>query len=140
MQPRVLASLACCERRGEQVVKDWIADNLDSGNVTKESLAGSSSWSSAYVYHTESGKKFFVKLSLGRDISMFKGEALGLQALYGTVLCLEQNLHALSRCCLRQLISPVTDVTPCSNMLCRHKINAYSQDPPFWRSVICARR
>lgn len=75
-------SAALCS--GESVVKDWIADNLDSGKVTKEQLAGSSQWSSAYVYDTESGKKFFVKLSLGRDSSMFKGEALGLQALYGT--------------------------------------------------------
>ena len=85
----------CCEGychgdnayRGEEVVKQWIADNLDGGKVVKESLAGSSSWSSAYVYHTESGKKFFVKLSLGRDSSMFEGEALGLQALYGNIHC-----------------------------------------------------
>lgn len=64
-------------------MKDWIADNLDSGKVTKEQLEGSSQWSSAYVYDTESGKKYFVKLSHGRDSAMFKGEALGLQALYG---------------------------------------------------------
>lgn len=66
-------------------MKDWITNNLDSGKVTKEQLAGSSQWSSAYVYQTENGKKYFVKLSLGRDSSMFKGEALGLQALYGEV-------------------------------------------------------
>ena len=71
--------------RDEDVVKDWITNNLDSGKVTKEQLAGSSQWSSAYVYQTENGKKYFVKLSLGRDSSMFKGEALGLQALYGEV-------------------------------------------------------
>lgn len=64
-------------------MKEWIAENLDSGKVVKESLAGSSSWSSAYTYHTKSGKKFFVKLSPGRDSSMFEGEALGLRALYG---------------------------------------------------------
>ena len=64
-------------------MKDWIAHNLDSGEVVKESMEGSSSWSSAYTYHTESGQKYFVKLSLGRDSSMFEGEALGLQALYG---------------------------------------------------------
>ena len=75
---------ACgCIRRGDQAVKDWIADNLDSGKVVKESMTGSSSWSSAYTYHTENGQKYFVKLSLGRDSSMFEGEALGLQALYG---------------------------------------------------------
>ena len=73
-------------------MKEWIADNLDSGRVVKEKLAGSSSWSSAYVYHTDSGKKFFVKLSQGRDSSMFKGEALGLQALYGTILPLQCHL------------------------------------------------
>lgn len=65
------------------MVKHWIEENLDGGKVVKESLAGSSSWSSAYTYHTESGKKYFVKLSPGRDSSMFEGEALGLQALYG---------------------------------------------------------
>lgn len=69
---------------GQEVVKDWIADNLNSGKVVKESSAGSSSWSSAHIYHTDSGKKFFVKLSQGRDSSMFEGEALGLQALYDT--------------------------------------------------------
>ena len=67
-------------------MKQWIEKNLDGGKVVKESVAGSSSWSSAYTYHTESGKKFFIKLSPGRDSSMFEGEALGLQALYGTYL------------------------------------------------------
>ena len=67
-------------------MKHWIEENLDGGKVVKESLAGSSSWSSAYTYHTESGKKYFVKLSPGRDSSMFEGEALGLQALYGVYL------------------------------------------------------
>ena len=80
------ASRSCGTCRGQDVVKDWIADNLNSGKVVKESSAGSSSWSSAHVYHTDSGKKFFVKLSHGRDSSMFEGEALGLQALYGTIL------------------------------------------------------
>lgn len=51
--------------------------------MTKENFAGSSSWSSAYTYETESGTKYFVKVALGRDKSMFEGEALGLRALYG---------------------------------------------------------
>ena len=51
--------------------------------MTKESFAGSSSWSSAYTYETESGTKYFVKVALGRDKRMFEGEALGLSALYG---------------------------------------------------------
>ena len=51
--------------------------------MAKENFAGSSSWSSAYTYETESGTKYFVKVALGRDKSMFEGEALGLRALYG---------------------------------------------------------
>ena len=51
--------------------------------MTKEKFAGSSSWSSAYTYETESGTKYFAKVALGRDKSMFEGEALGLRALYG---------------------------------------------------------
>ena len=89
-----VATMPSCYCRESSVVKDWIADNLDSGRVVKEKLAGSSSWSSAYVYHTDSGRKFFVKLSQGRDSSMFKGEALGLQALYGTILPLK-SFHAV---------------------------------------------
>ena len=69
--------------RGEEAVKDWIATNLDSGSVTRENFAGSSSWSSAYTYETESGTKYFVKVALGRNQSMFEGEALGLRALHG---------------------------------------------------------
>lgn len=74
--------IANCSKAGE-VVEKWIADNLDGGRVLKQSQAGASSWSSAYVYHTETGQKYFVKHSLNRDSSMFEGEALGLQALYG---------------------------------------------------------
>jgi len=45
---------------------------------------GGSSWSSAYIYQTSSGTSLFVKISRGRDQAMFKGEALGLQAMYDT--------------------------------------------------------
>lgn len=44
---------------------------------------GSSSWSNAYRYETESGQKFFVKEAKGQDAAMFQGEALGLSAMYG---------------------------------------------------------
>ena len=65
-------------------VDDWIEQNLDSGKVVSRNQVSSSSWSSAYVYETESGTKYFVKQSgRGADEGMFKGEALGLQAMYG---------------------------------------------------------
>ncbi|KAL3147712.1 hypothetical protein ABBQ32_002455 [Trebouxia sp. C0010 RCD-2024] len=70
-------------REGE-VIENWIAENLDGGRVVKQSQAGASSWSSAYVYRTQTGKKYFVKVSRNRDSGMFEGEALGLQALYDT--------------------------------------------------------
>lgn len=37
----------------------------------------------SYVYQMTGGQKYFVKLAMGRDEKMFKGEALGLQAMYG---------------------------------------------------------
>jgi fructosamine-3-kinase len=49
-----------------------------------EKFVGGSNWSSAYVYTTQQGKEYFVKLAMGgRDDSMFQGEAQGLQAMYG---------------------------------------------------------
>ncbi|KAG1675279.1 hypothetical protein FOA52_016311 [Chlamydomonas sp. UWO 241] len=63
----------------------WIEKNLpEFGKVTGERLWGGSDWSSAYIYETVSGKHLFVKTALGRDESMFKGEALGLQAMADT--------------------------------------------------------
>lgn len=63
----------------------WIEENMDVGKVTATKFAGGSSWSSAYVYTTESGKKLFVKTALGRDPeAMFKGEAEGLRAMHAT--------------------------------------------------------
>ena len=67
----------------------------------KKSHMGSSSWSSADTYTTDAGKKFFVKVGLGQDVSMFAGEALGLQAMYGahprsdTSLWADTPSHAL---------------------------------------------
>lgn len=34
-------------------------------------------------YELDNGKRLFVKLSTSGDETMFKGEALGLQAMYG---------------------------------------------------------
>ena len=138
MHARTVSWLSHCKARfkntdgcrGEEVVKQWIADNLDGGKVVKESLAGSSSWSSAYVYHTESGKKFFVKLSLGRDSSMFEGEALGLQALYGNHLL---NMTSATTCTPFQSLARMT-------IHCRYQIDADTQDPPLWFTFICSRR
>lgn len=63
----------------------WIEEHMGMGKVTGTSFAGGSSWSSAYVYATESGRKLFVKTALGRDPqSMFRGEAEGLRAVHAT--------------------------------------------------------
>lgn len=67
-------------------IDDWIEQNLDSGKVVSRSQVSSSGWSSAYVYQTDNGTKYFVKQSgSGADKGMFKGEALGLQAMYGEI-------------------------------------------------------
>ena len=69
--------------RGRDAVSGWIEDHLNCGPVVKKSPMGSSSWSSASVYHTESGPKFFVKEARSGGLDMFRGEALGLQAMHG---------------------------------------------------------
>lgn len=74
--------------RAQQVqntAADWIEANLGQGPVVKEKFMSSSNWSSAYMYTTQQGQNFFVKLAMGgRDDSMFQGEAQGLQAMYAT--------------------------------------------------------
>ena len=64
--------------------------NMGGGKVVKRSQAGSSGWSSAYVYTLETGRKLFVKQ--GRDEKMFQGEALGLKAMYGMALAIKMPL------------------------------------------------
>lgn len=66
-------------------IGDWINSVLEYGSVTRSSSLGSSGWSSQYTFETESGKKVFAKIALGEDVVMFKGEALGLSAMYGKV-------------------------------------------------------
>ncbi|KAK9812179.1 hypothetical protein WJX73_002325 [Symbiochloris irregularis] len=70
--------------KSDSPIARWIEANLDCGKVTKESFMSSSSWSNAYRYDTDSGQRFFVKEAKGQDGTMFKGEALGLQAMYDT--------------------------------------------------------
>ncbi|KAK9832886.1 hypothetical protein WJX74_000787 [Apatococcus lobatus] len=65
-------------------IGDWIGSSLEYGSVKKSSSLGSSGWSSQYTYETESGKKVFAKIAFGEDVVMFKGEALGLNAMYDT--------------------------------------------------------
>ncbi|GMH36315.1 hypothetical protein BSKO_04183 [Bryopsis sp. KO-2023] len=60
----------------------WVEANLGTGSVVKSNLFGSSGWSSQYVMETSQGAKYFIKTARGSDESMFKGEALGLQAMY----------------------------------------------------------
>ena len=70
-------------RRAGGAIGHWIEQNLGAGKVTAEKYMGQSSWATSHRYETDSGKKFFVKMARGQDGSMFKGEALGLQAMYG---------------------------------------------------------
>jgi hypothetical protein len=77
---------------------DWIGANLEGGPVVKEKFVGGSNWSSAYVYTTQQGQEYFVKLAMGgRDDSMFQGEAQGLQAMYGewAGVCVRPHKSAL---------------------------------------------
>eukprot|EP00798_Chlamydomonas_sp_ICE-L_P025588 gene25588-11241_t len=75
-------------------IASWIEDNLDSGSVVREESQGSSSWSSASIYETDSGAKYFVKTSRSQDLAMFKGEALGLNAMHDTnTLAVPQVFH-----------------------------------------------
>ncbi|GFR48095.1 hypothetical protein Agub_g9780 [Astrephomene gubernaculifera] len=66
-------------------VTQWVGAHLPGGPVVRECSLGGSGWSSAFVVETQGGQRYFVKTSQGRDDggSMFRGEALGLQALYG---------------------------------------------------------
>ncbi|GLC45811.1 hypothetical protein PLESTM_001782600 [Pleodorina starrii] len=69
---------------GHPAANKWIEEQLGTGPVVKESFVSGSGWSSAYVVETQGGCRYFVKTALGRDEGMFRGEALGLQAMYDT--------------------------------------------------------
>ncbi|GAB4824243.1 hypothetical protein N2152v2_011289 [Parachlorella kessleri] len=70
--------------RAEDAVTQWMEQHLEGGKVAKQAFVGGSGWSSAYTYVMTGGQKYFVKLAMGRDETMFKGEALGLRAMYDT--------------------------------------------------------
>ncbi len=97
-------------RQAERVtctaVSTWMESQLGS-KVVEERRLGGSQWASAYNYVLADGQRLFVKTSRGRDASMFKGEALGLQAMYGA---LEQRgrhassgIHPRSTCICREV-------------------------------------
>lgn len=79
-----------------------IRDDLGFGDITSTSFLGGSSWSSCHRLETTDGHIVFAKTALGRSSeSMFRGEALGLQAMYGTdIYCLTCStaLRSLSLC------------------------------------------
>lgn len=85
---------------------DWIEANLEGGAVVKEKFVGGSDWSSAYVYTTQQGKEYFVKLAMGgRDDSMFQGEAQGLNAMYGECVtrwkvCEDMGIKPIQHVCV----------------------------------------
>jgi len=65
-------------------VNDWIAENMGSPVAKGGDVGGGSGWSSATIYTTQDGQQYFVKTARGKEaFSMFQGEALGLQAMYG---------------------------------------------------------
>jgi len=64
-------------------VSEWIDTHLG-GKVVSQKYVGRSDWSSQYVYSTEDGNSYFVKLAPGHDEAMFKGEALALKAMHDT--------------------------------------------------------
>lgn len=67
-------------------MEEWIEENLDFGKVVDVSLNGTSGWSSQYKVKTSEGAKLFMKTCRSSDDTMFKGEALGLQALYSKLM------------------------------------------------------
>ena len=82
--PSALA--ACPETAGEGAARARARTQtlgLAPAPVRLQSLAMQSSWATSHRYDTESGYRFFVKVARGTDGTMFKGEALGLQAMYG---------------------------------------------------------
>lgn len=78
----------CTWFRTNVTMEQWIEDNLDVGKVVSLRGSGTSGWSSQSEVTTSQGSKLFLKTCRQSDETMFKGEALGLQALYGKIsLC-----------------------------------------------------
>ncbi len=68
-------------------VSEVVSQQLGLGEVVEERFQGGSAWSSAYVLRTSTGRRLFAKTARGRSEDMFRGEALGLQALRGAGWC-----------------------------------------------------
>jgi protein-ribulosamine 3-kinase len=64
-------------------IAQFISDNLGRGTVTSMQRAGSSGWAVMHKAVTDTGARFFVKVSRG-DEMMFAGEAEGLGAMFKT--------------------------------------------------------
>lgn len=71
----------CCRSAPTDAITSWIEETMQQGPVVKQSFMGGSSWSSAYVYETADGAKYFIKMARSSSPEMFQGEALGLQAM-----------------------------------------------------------
>ncbi len=80
------STYGCRKEVALDAIGNWVGSSLEFGPVVKSSSLGSSGWSSQYTLHTKSGEKVFAKVAMGEDVVMFKGEALGLQAMYGEVV------------------------------------------------------
>lgn len=99
MSPRKSSSTSTSTSSALPAAAPWFESELGE-RVVSEKLVPSSSWATAYKYETESGKAFFVKMSLGRDEKMFEAEAAGLAALAAAAaasassLVIPKPLHA----------------------------------------------
>ena len=117
-------------------IEDWIEENVGSGKVVSRNMVSSSSWSSAYVYTTEGGKKLFVKQSSNGDDWMFKGEALGLQAMYGEAQMQGRLMEAFTHVSIKEHVPP-SDVLV---GVCRYEDTSDPKGVPLWEALFCSWR
>eukprot|EP00747_Dinoflagellata_sp_TGD_P178577 gnl/TRDRNA2_/TRDRNA2_27749_c0_seq1.p1 gnl/TRDRNA2_/TRDRNA2_27749_c0~~gnl/TRDRNA2_/TRDRNA2_27749_c0_seq1.p1 ORF type:complete len:426 (-),score=46.38 gnl/TRDRNA2_/TRDRNA2_27749_c0_seq1:15-1292(-) len=75
-----VVTAAASQGAGDDVAA-WIAE-AGMGDVAKSQSMGASGWSSFSKITTTTGTELFVKTSSKSAAEMFKGEALGMQALY----------------------------------------------------------
>lgn len=74
---RVLATVATDE------IEKVIENELKMGKVSSMTRAGASGWATMHRAHTEGGKQIFIKVSR-EHVSMFEGEAKGLNSMFKT--------------------------------------------------------
>ena len=94
-EPPLSTGIACepswcsfppCRTSASSSPAAWVDAHLpELGGVRSEQPLGGSGWSSTFLLDTASGRRLFVKTSPQRDGAMFRGEALGLKAMEGTV-------------------------------------------------------